>query len=96
MIKMPLLLLTCVSRIFFEAYLNSSIFLKVPGYTKKENTQWLYSLKAIELIHSYMAKCPDLFERLAVNVTNDIFQEEELFDKGYAYIVYFIKSASLI
>ncbi|XP_014469638.1 PREDICTED: 5'-3' exoribonuclease 1 isoform X2 [Dinoponera quadriceps] len=55
---------------------------EVPGYTKKENNQWLYSTKAVELIRNYMAKCPDLFERLAGNVTNDIFQEEELFDKG--------------
>ncbi|XP_032684890.1 5'-3' exoribonuclease 1 isoform X3 [Odontomachus brunneus] len=54
---------------------------EVPGYTKKENNQWLYSLKAIELIRNYMTKCPNLFERLTINVTNDIFQEEELFDK---------------
>ncbi|XP_070510791.1 5'-3' exoribonuclease 1 isoform X2 [Cardiocondyla obscurior] len=55
---------------------------EVSGYTKKENTQWLYSMKAIELIRNYMVKCPKLFERLAKNVTNDIFQEEDLFDKG--------------
>lgn len=30
-----------------------------------------------------MTKCPNLFERLAQNVANDIFQEEELFTKGY-------------
>ncbi|XP_029664328.1 5'-3' exoribonuclease 1 isoform X1 [Formica exsecta] len=55
---------------------------EMPGYTRKENSQWLYSAKAIELIRNYMTKCPNLFERLAQNVTNDIFQEEELFDKG--------------
>ncbi|XP_011642826.1 5'-3' exoribonuclease 1 [Pogonomyrmex barbatus] len=55
---------------------------EVPGYTRKENSQWLYSTKAIELIRNYMVKCPNLFERLAQNVTNDIFQEEELFEKG--------------
>lgn len=60
----------------------------MPGYTRKENGQWFYSIKAVELIRNYMTKCPDLFERLAVNVTNDVFQEEELFDKEY--IVYFI------
>jgi len=73
--------------------LHGSLFLilkssKVPGYTRKENSQWLYSTKAIELIRNYMTKCPNLFERLAQNVANDIFQEEELFDKGY--IVYFL------
>ncbi|XP_036149459.1 5'-3' exoribonuclease 1 isoform X2 [Monomorium pharaonis] len=55
---------------------------EVPGYTRKDNSQWLYSQKAVELIRNYMIKCPNLFERLAQNVTNDIFQEEELFDKG--------------
>lgn len=69
---------------------NLSKFLKVPGYTRKENSQWLYSTKAIELIRNYMTKCPNLFERLAQNVANDIFQEEELFDKGY--IAYFFMS----
>lgn len=54
---------------------------EVPGYTRKENNQWLYSTKAIELIRNYMTKCPNLFERLAQNVTNDIFQEEDLFNK---------------
>lgn len=55
---------------------------EVPGYTKKENSQWLYSTKAVDLIRNYVTKCPRLFERLAQNVTNDIFQEEDLFDKG--------------
>ncbi|XP_050453966.1 5'-3' exoribonuclease 1 isoform X1 [Cataglyphis hispanica] len=55
---------------------------EMPGYTRKENSQWLYSTKAIELIRNYMTKCPNFFERLAQNVANDIFQEEELFDKG--------------
>lgn len=73
---------------FLLSLSNTSKFLKMPGYTRKENSQWLYSAKAIELIRNYMTKCPNLFERLAQNVTNDIFQEEELFDKGY--IVYFI------
>lgn len=66
---------------------NTSKFLKIPGYTRKENSQWLYSIKAIELIRNYMTKCPNLFERLAQNVTNDIFQEEDLFDKGYIYFI---------
>ncbi|XP_012226430.1 5'-3' exoribonuclease 1 [Linepithema humile] len=55
---------------------------EMPGYTRKDNSQWLYSTKAVELIRNYMVKYPDLFERLAQNVTNDIFQEEELFKPG--------------
>ncbi|KAF7400707.1 hypothetical protein HZH66_005891 [Vespula vulgaris] len=55
---------------------------EIPGYTKKENGQWLYSTKAVDLIRDYMAKCPSLFERLAQNITNDVFNEDELFDKS--------------
>ncbi|XP_043669186.1 5'-3' exoribonuclease 1 isoform X2 [Vespula pensylvanica] len=55
---------------------------EIPGYTKKENGQWLYSTKAVDLIRDYMAKCPRLFERLAQNITNDVFNEDELFDKS--------------
>lgn len=40
-----------------------------------------------------MVKCPNLFERLAQNVTNDIFQEEDLFDKGY--IAYFLLAQNI-
>lgn len=57
----------------------------MPGYTRKENSQWLYSTKAVDLIRNYMAKYPNLFERLAQNVTNDIFQEEELFESGCVF-----------
>ncbi|XP_046595171.1 5'-3' exoribonuclease 1 isoform X1 [Neodiprion lecontei] len=52
---------------------------EVPGYTKKVNGQWLYSAKAIDLIRAYMRKFPLLFEKLASNVTNDIYYEDELF-----------------
>ncbi|XP_015607830.1 5'-3' exoribonuclease 1 isoform X2 [Cephus cinctus] len=55
---------------------------EIPGYTKKENGQWLYSIKSVELIRSYMQKCPDLFEKLAQNVMNDIFHETDLFPEG--------------
>ncbi|KAK2584112.1 hypothetical protein KPH14_006553 [Odynerus spinipes] len=55
---------------------------EIPGYTKKENGQWLYSIKAVDLIRAYMAKCPNLFERLAQNITNNVFNEDELLDKS--------------
>ncbi|KZC09221.1 5'-3' exoribonuclease 1 [Dufourea novaeangliae] len=54
---------------------------EIVGYTRRENNQWLYSYKAVEVLRSYMARSPELFERLAVNVAN-IITEEELFDKG--------------
>ncbi|XP_012251889.2 5'-3' exoribonuclease 1 isoform X2 [Athalia rosae] len=55
---------------------------EVPGYTKKVNGQWLYSTKAIELIHTYMRIWPAFFEQLAINLTNDIYYEDELFPEG--------------
>ncbi|XP_029050758.1 5'-3' exoribonuclease 1 [Osmia bicornis bicornis] len=54
---------------------------EIPGYTRKENGQWFYSSKVIDLIRMYMVKCPDLFERLAQNINNDFFLEEKLFNK---------------
>ncbi|XP_020295073.1 5'-3' exoribonuclease 1 isoform X2 [Pseudomyrmex gracilis] len=54
---------------------------EVSGYTRKDNGQWLYSPKAVQLIRAYMEKCPELFNRLQQNVMTDIFQEEELFGK---------------
>lgn len=68
--------------LLFECAPNEHALLQVPGYTRKENNQWLYSPKAVELIRSYMIKCPELFERLHQNVGNDIFKEEDLFKKG--------------
>ncbi|KAG7212279.1 hypothetical protein KM043_012607 [Ampulex compressa] len=52
------------------------------GYTRKENGQWLYSVKTINLIRKYMTLYPVLFERLAENVNNDIFDGDTLFTKG--------------
>ena len=56
---------------------------EIPGYTRKgELGQWYYSPKALDLIRSYMLRCPTLFERLAQSPTTCIFQEEDLFTKG--------------
>ncbi|PBC30137.1 5'-3' exoribonuclease [Apis cerana cerana] len=56
---------------------------EIPGYTRKaEDGPWFYSPKVLDLIRSYMLRCPTLFERLAQNPTTGIFQEEDLFIKG--------------
>ncbi|KAK0166620.1 hypothetical protein PV327_004112 [Microctonus hyperodae] len=52
---------------------------ELPGYTKKVNGQWLYSSKSIGLIRNYMEKFPLLFEYLAQNISNDIYNEDGLF-----------------
>ncbi|XP_076757496.1 5'-3' exoribonuclease pacman isoform X1 [Xylocopa sonorina] len=56
---------------------------EIRGYTRRaENGQWFYSVKAIELIRSYMLKYPTIFERLAQNPTACIYQIEDFFTKG--------------
>ena len=54
---------------------------EVPGFTKKDsNGMWLYSIKAIDLLRSYMQKFPELFERLEQNLlSSDMFLREDLF-----------------
>lgn len=54
---------------------------ELPGYTRKVNGQWLYSSKSVGLIRSYMEKFPVLFERLARNIVNDMYTEDELFSE---------------
>ncbi|KAH0550752.1 5'-3' exoribonuclease 1 isoform X1 [Cotesia glomerata] len=53
---------------------------ELPGYTKKVEGQWLYSSKSIGLIRSYMEKYPLLFEYLAGNASNDMYNEDEVFN----------------
>ncbi|XP_033221729.1 5'-3' exoribonuclease 1 isoform X2 [Belonocnema kinseyi] len=55
---------------------------EVPGFTRKENGQWLYSTKAIDLLRGYMQKCPGFFEELGKNVGSELFFADELFGKG--------------
>ncbi|XP_016845549.1 5'-3' exoribonuclease 1 isoform X1 [Nasonia vitripennis] len=54
---------------------------EVPGYTKKDiNGTWLYSVKAVDFVKSYIQKFPELFERLEMNlVSSDMFLREHLF-----------------
>ena len=55
---------------------------EVPGYTKKDMGQWLYSMKTIGLIRDFMIRYPVLFERLALQANNDIYTEYDLFDNS--------------
>ncbi|KAK7867257.1 hypothetical protein R5R35_000245 [Gryllus longicercus] len=52
---------------------------EIPGYTKKDNGMWLYSLKAVELVASYMQQFPELFDYLSANTGNDVFNEADVF-----------------
>ncbi|CAK9827029.1 5'-3' exoribonuclease 1 [Anthophora retusa] len=56
---------------------------EIPGYTRKgKDGRWYYSVKAMNLIRTYMTKYPELFEKLGLNSNIFIFQEEDLFNKG--------------
>lgn len=68
--------------------MNLNFSLQVPGYTKRENNQWLYSNKCVDLIRDYMRECPIMFENLAHAVSNDIFEEKTLFTDELVLLIY--------
>lgn len=53
---------------------------EVPGYTKSMNNQWLYSQKAVNLVHEYSMKFPKLVELMnqQTNTQTDPLFESEL------------------
>ncbi|XP_075211430.1 5'-3' exoribonuclease pacman isoform X2 [Lycorma delicatula] len=55
---------------------------EVCGYTKKENGQWFYSMKAGQLINDYLKIAPDVISYIASNVLNDIFYAREIFPEN--------------
>ncbi|XP_051172121.1 5'-3' exoribonuclease 1 isoform X3 [Leptopilina boulardi] len=54
---------------------------EVPGFTRKENGQWLYSTKALELLRNYIQNFPVLFENLGRNAGSEMYFANELFGK---------------
>lgn len=53
---------------------------EVPGYTKSVNNQWLYSQEAINVVHEYSMKFPQLFKLMnrQSNAQSDPLFESEL------------------
>lgn len=64
--------------------INKFLF-KVPGFTRKENGQWLYSTKALELLRNYIQNFPVLFENLGRNAGSEMYFANELFGKEYVF-----------
>ncbi|XP_044728242.1 5'-3' exoribonuclease 1 isoform X2 [Chrysoperla carnea] len=52
---------------------------EIPGYTKRDGNQWLYSLKAIQLVRDYMEFSPELFIYMADHPQSNVFFEAEIF-----------------
>lgn len=52
---------------------------EVPGYTRHDGINWLYSSKTVALVNAYMDKFPSAFEYLQNYGNNDIFFEEDVF-----------------
>lgn len=52
---------------------------EIPGYTKKNENQWLYSSRVIDVVRQYMDKFHQVFEYIQANVGNDVYTELELF-----------------
>ncbi|KAJ6256625.1 hypothetical protein Dda_8490 [Drechslerella dactyloides] len=58
--------------------------LKVLGYSRKGNTGWEFSQKAIDLIREYMNKFPDFFMGIESKPTADIYTAEDFYPANVA------------
>ncbi|XP_035697172.1 5'-3' exoribonuclease 1-like isoform X1 [Branchiostoma floridae] len=54
---------------------------EVPGYTRKSENGWMYSLKCQALISEYLQKFPHFFEYVARHPNEDCYYEEEIFNE---------------
>ncbi|CAG2057549.1 unnamed protein product, partial [Timema podura] len=68
------------SKVYCESSTLDHVATKA-GYTKKENTTWLYSKKAVKLVKDYINQFPELFDYLSQNKNtgNDMFFEIHIF-----------------
>ncbi len=58
---------------------------EVGGFTKRgHDNNWLYSTNTVDVLRSYMEKCPELFDYLSVSerVSGDHFHHGDIFPEG--------------
>jgi 5'-3' exoribonuclease 1 len=58
--------------------------LKVLGYSRKGNTGWEYSRKAVELIVQYMTKFPEFIAGISMNPKGDIYTDTDFYPQDTA------------
>lgn len=49
---------------------------EIPGYTRKMNTSWMYSQKAVRLVEEYLDKFPEIIYHLAQGQNNDLVADQ--------------------
>lgn len=52
---------------------------EVPGWSKRGETGWLYSVKTIEVLRRYIQEFPDFFDFLAKSSGSDDFTDQQVF-----------------
>lgn len=52
---------------------------ETPGYTKKFDTTWCYSMKAVDLVREYITKFPEILKCLSNNNFNDELLADNIF-----------------
>ncbi|OCK82120.1 5'-3' exoribonuclease 1, partial [Lepidopterella palustris CBS 459.81] len=58
--------------------------LKVLGYSRRGDTGWEYSQKAVQLIQQYMIKFPDFIAGIMKNPKGDIYQDTDFYPEAIA------------
>ncbi len=59
---------------------------QLPGYTKKTDSGWSFSVEAVKVLRDFMARFPQTFDYLCVNPGNDKYYEQELFPDPEGYV----------
>jgi 5'-3' exoribonuclease 1 len=58
--------------------------MKVLGYSRRTNTGWEFSQKAVELIQQYMIQFPEFIARIKANPTQDQFNDTDFYPQDVA------------
>lgn len=55
---------------------------EVPGWSKKADSGWLYSMKTVELLRRYIQEFPEFFDFISQQSGSDDFTEAQVFGPG--------------
>ena len=69
----------------FILFQNNKRNEEVCGFTRKgHDNNWLYSKRAVDILRSYMSKCPEVFDYFSVGerVSGDYFHNSDIFLEG--------------
>ncbi|XP_032782787.2 5'-3' exoribonuclease 1 isoform X1 [Daphnia magna] len=55
---------------------------EIPGWSKKADSGWLYSINTIKVLERYINEFPDFFDFLSQHTGSDDFTDEQVFGEG--------------